>query len=72
MTEAKRAGTIRFMGFTGHKDPIVHVRMLDMAEKNNFTFDTAQMPLNVMDAHFRSFEKAVVPRLVPRKWAYWA
>ncbi len=67
MLEAKKAGKIRYMGFTGHKDPMVHLRMLDLAEKHNFSFDTAQMPLNVMDAHFRSFEKAVVPRLVAKK-----
>jgi predicted aldo/keto reductase-like oxidoreductase len=64
MLEAQKAGKIRFMGFTGHKDPMVHLRMLDLAEKHSFTFHTAQMPLNVMDAHFRSFTKAVVPRLV--------
>ena len=53
--EAKKAGKIKFVGFTGHKDPSVHLRMLEMAEKHNFTFDAVQMPLNVMDAHFRSF-----------------
>lgn len=63
MVEAKRAGKIRYMGFTGHKDPLVHLRMLEEAEKHNFHFDTAQMPINVMDAHFRSFEKDVVPVL---------
>jgi predicted aldo/keto reductase-like oxidoreductase len=63
MEEAKKAGKIRYMGFTGHKDPYVHLRMLEMAAKNNFHFDTAQMPINVMDAHFRSFEKEVVPVL---------
>jgi aryl-alcohol dehydrogenase-like predicted oxidoreductase len=62
--EAKQAGKVRFIGFTGHKDPIVHLRMLELAEKNNFHFDSAQMPLNVLDAHFRSFEKNVVPKLV--------
>jgi predicted aldo/keto reductase-like oxidoreductase len=64
VVEAKKAGKIRFTGFTGHKDPLVHLRMLDLAEKHQFTFHTVQMPLNVMDAHFRSFEKAVLPRLV--------
>lgn len=63
MEEARKAGKIRYMGFTGHKDPYVHLRMLEMAAKNNFHFDTAQMPINVMDAHFRSFEKEVVPVL---------
>jgi predicted aldo/keto reductase-like oxidoreductase len=61
---AKQAGKIRYIGFTGHKDPFVHLRMLDEAEQRNFHFDAAQMPLNVMDAHFRSFGHQVVPRLV--------
>jgi aryl-alcohol dehydrogenase-like predicted oxidoreductase len=64
LQEAKKAGKIRYIGFTGHKDPAVHVRMLDVADAHGFTFDSCQMPLNPMDAHFRSFEKAVVPRLV--------
>ncbi len=58
---AKQAGKLRYVGFTGHKDPIVHLRMFEMADKHNFHFDTVQMPLNVMDAHFRSFEKQVLP-----------
>ena len=61
---AKKAGKIRYIGFTGHKDPSVHLRMLEVAKKNNFHFDAAQMPLNVMDAHFRSFGNQVVPVLV--------
>jgi predicted aldo/keto reductase-like oxidoreductase len=61
MLEAKQKGKIRYMGFTGHKDPSVHLRMIELAEKNKFKFDTIQMPLNVMDAHFRSFGKEVVP-----------
>jgi len=63
---ARKSGKIRYIGFTGHKDPIVHLRMLELAQKNNFHFDTAQMPINVMDAHFRSFEKQVVPVLQQR------
>ncbi|MBU7585829.1 MAG: aldo/keto reductase [Nostoc sp. TH1S01] len=62
--EAQKAGKIRYVGFTGHKDPLVHLRMLDVAAQNNFRLDTVQMPLNVMDAHFRSFERQVLPRLV--------
>ncbi len=58
---AKQAGKIRYIGFTGHKDPVVHLRMFEMADKAGFHFDTVQMPLNVMDAHFRSFEQQVVP-----------
>jgi aryl-alcohol dehydrogenase-like predicted oxidoreductase len=64
LLEAKKAGKIRFIGFTGHKDPHVHLYMLDVAKENGFKFDTAQMPLNVMDAHFRSFSKLVVPELL--------
>lgn len=62
--EAKKAGKVRFIGFTGHKDPLVHLRMLDVAAEHDFHFDAVQMPLNVMDAHFRSFGNMVVPRLV--------
>jgi len=62
--EAKKAGKVRFVGFTGHKDPLVHLRMLDIAEEHAFRFDAVQMPLNVMDAHFRSFERSVLPLLV--------
>jgi len=58
---AKQAGKIRYIGFTGHKDPAIHLRMLQVAEKHNFHFDTVQMPVNVMDAHFRSFTKEVLP-----------
>ena len=58
---AREAGKIRYIGFTGHKDPAVHLRMLEMAQKHDFHFDTVQMPINVMDAHFRSFTKGVMP-----------
>lgn len=64
LLDARQAGKIRFIGFTGHKDPHVHLYMLEVARDRGFTFDAAQMPLNVMDAHFRSFEKLVVPELV--------
>lgn len=64
VVEAQKAGKIRYIGFTGHKDPLVHLRMLELATQNNFRFDTVQMPLNVMDAHFRSFEQQVLPMLV--------
>src|SRR6202049_4500267 len=62
--QAKKAGKIRFIGFTGHKDPFVHLRMLEAAARHDFHFDTCQMPLNVMDAHFRSFGHNVLPKLV--------
>jgi uncharacterized protein len=58
---AKKAGKIRYIGFTGHKDPAVHLRMLEIAKAHDFHFDTVQMPINVMDAHFRSFSKEVMP-----------
>jgi predicted oxidoreductase len=58
---ARKAGKIRHIGFTGHKDPSMHLRMLQMASDHGFHFDTVQMPLNVMDAHFRSFQHQVVP-----------
>jgi aryl-alcohol dehydrogenase-like predicted oxidoreductase len=61
---AKKAGKVRFIGFTGHKDPLVHLRMLEVARQHGFRFDAVQMPLNVMDAHFRSFEHKVLPVLV--------
>ena len=64
LLEARDAGKIRYIGFTGHKDPRIHLYMLEIAAENGFTFDTVQMPLNVMDAHYRSFEKMVLPKLV--------
>ncbi len=62
--EARKAGKIRYIGFTGHKDPHIHMYMLKVASENGFHFDTVQMPLNVMDAHFRSFGQMVLPELV--------
>ncbi|HEU4432365.1 MAG TPA: aldo/keto reductase [Pyrinomonadaceae bacterium] len=64
LLEARDAGKIRYIGFTGHKDPRIHLYMLEVARENGFTFDAVQMPLNVMDAHYRSFEKMVLPELV--------
>jgi aryl-alcohol dehydrogenase-like predicted oxidoreductase len=57
LVEAKRQGKVRFVGFTGHKDPSIHLKMLS----HNFPFDTVQMPLNCLDATFRSFETHVLP-----------
>src|SRR6478672_10165748 len=62
--EAKKQGKVRYIGFTGHKSPDIHLKMLETAFAQNFTFDAVQMPLNVMDAHFNSFEKKVLPILV--------
>ena len=64
LLEARDAGKIRYIGFTGHKDPRIHLYMLEVAAEYGFTFDAVQMPLNVMDAHYRSFEKMVLPELV--------
>jgi len=64
LEEAKKAGKIRYIGFTGHKDPAVHLRMLEVAAQHKFHFDACQMPLNLMDYHFRSFAHQVVPKLV--------
>ncbi len=58
---ARKAGKIRYIGFTGHKDPLIHLRMFEVAEQHGFHFDTVQMPVNAMDAHFRSFTKQVIP-----------
>jgi aryl-alcohol dehydrogenase-like predicted oxidoreductase len=54
---AKQQGKVRFIGFTGHKDPHIHLKMLS----HDFPFDTVQMPLNCLDATFRSFETQVLP-----------
>ena len=64
--KAKQAGKIRYIGFTGHKSPEIHRHMLEVADQHKFLFDSVQMPLNVMDAHFHSFEKMVLPILVKK------
>jgi predicted aldo/keto reductase-like oxidoreductase len=67
LEEARRAGKVRYVGFTGHKSPTHHLAMLDAAVARGFRFDTVQMPLNVLDAHFDSFEKRVLPRLIEQE-----
>lgn len=67
LVEAQQSGKLRHIGFTGHKDPHIHLHMLETARENGFRFDTVQMPLNVMDAHYRSFEKLVLPELIRNK-----
>jgi aryl-alcohol dehydrogenase-like predicted oxidoreductase len=67
LIEARQAGKLRYIGFTGHKDPHIHLYMLAVADERGFNFDTVQMPLNVMDAHYRSFEKLVLPVLTERQ-----
>jgi aryl-alcohol dehydrogenase-like predicted oxidoreductase len=64
LLEAQKAGKLRYIGFTGHKDPRIHLYMLEVARERGFAFDAVQMPLNVMDAHYRSFEGLVLPELV--------
>ena len=66
LVKAREAGKLRYIGFTGHKDPHIHLHTLDVAEEHGFTFDAVQMPLNVMDAHYRSFGQHVLPRLVAK------
>lgn len=62
LDQAKREGKVRFVGFTGHKDPAIHLKML----AHDYAFDTCQLPLNCLDASFRSFEKQVLPELNQR------
>lgn len=64
---AKQAGKVRFIGFTGHKDPHIHLYMMNVAQQHGFHYDTVQMPLNIMDAHFRSFSQLVVPQALEQK-----
>lgn len=64
LEDARAAGKLRFIGFTGHKNPQIHLHTLAVAREHGVAFDTVQMPLNVMDAHFRSFERLVLPELV--------
>lgn len=64
---ARKAGKTRYIGFTGHKDPAIHLHMLDLSAAHDFKLDAVLMPLNVMDAHYRSFEHQVLPRLISQK-----
>ncbi len=64
--EARKTGKVRYIGFTGHKDPNIHLYMLKVADQHKFQFDTVQMPVNVMDYHFRSFTNQVLPELTRR------
>jgi predicted aldo/keto reductase-like oxidoreductase len=66
LVAARDAGKVRFIGFTGHKSPRWHLEMLQVSDQHGFAFDTVQMPLNVLDAHYDSFEKNVLPRLLER------
>ena len=66
LLDAKKAGKVRYIGFTGHKDPAIHLAMLESAKKHEFHYDAVQMPVNAMDPHFKSFEKQVIPVLLER------
>ena len=66
LEKARKAGKLRYIGFTGHKDPAIHLYMLHMAQEHGARIDTVQMPLNLMDTHYRSFEQLVLPELVRR------
>lgn len=66
---ARQAGKVRFIGYTGHKDPRIHLYMLEVADRHGFHFDTVQMPINIMDAHFRSFAQLAVPQAMKRNIA---
>jgi predicted aldo/keto reductase-like oxidoreductase len=67
LLDARKAGKVRHIGFTGHKNPAIHLAMLKAADDHGFQFDTVQMPLNVLDAHYESFEKHVLPVLLEKK-----
>jgi len=67
LTEARKAGKIRFIGFTGHKSPDIHLHMLKAADEHKYRLDAVLMPVNVMDAHFESFVRKVMPVLVEKK-----
>jgi uncharacterized protein len=66
LVQAKQAGKVRYIGFTGHKSPDIHLHMLEVADRYGFVFDSIQMPLNVMDAHFNSFGQKVLPVAVKK------
>jgi predicted aldo/keto reductase-like oxidoreductase len=67
MLRARDQGKLRHIGFTGHKSPEIHKHMLGVADHHGFRFDTLQMPLNVMDAHYHSFEHMVLPIAVRKQ-----
>jgi predicted aldo/keto reductase-like oxidoreductase len=67
MLAARRAGKVRYIGFTGHKSPHIHQRMLEAATAHDFRFDAVQMPLNLLDAHHDSFERLILPTLVEQE-----
>jgi uncharacterized protein len=69
LKQARQEGKIRFIGFTGHKSPEIHLHMIETADKQGFTFDTVQMPVNALDQHFDSFQQKVIPAAQKRGMA---
>ncbi len=69
LIRAREQGKVRFIGFTGHKNPAIHLRMLELAEQHGLPFDTVQMPLNPFDASYRSFTQLVLPEVGRRGMA---
>jgi uncharacterized protein len=61
LKQARQEGKIRFIGFTGHKSPEIHLHMIETADKHGFVFDSVQMPVNALDQHFDSFQQKVIP-----------
>jgi uncharacterized protein len=64
---ARNTGKARYLGFTGHKDPAIHLHMLDLAKEHGLKLDAVLMPINVMDAHYHSFQHQVLPRLIAER-----
>ena len=62
VVEAEQKGKVRYIGFTGHKSPEIHLKMLNTAFAHKFTLNTVQMPLNLMDAHYNSFREKSAAR----------
>jgi predicted aldo/keto reductase-like oxidoreductase len=69
LQQARKQGKIRFIGFTGHKSPDIHLHMIETADKHGFTFDTVQMPVNALDEHYNSFCQKVIPQAQKRGMA---
>src|SRR6267142_2340835 len=60
LKQARQEGKIRFIGFTGHKSPEIHLHMIETADKFGFTFDSVQMPVNALDEHYDSFQQKII------------
>jgi len=69
LQQARKEGKVRFIGFTGHKSPDIHLHMIATADQHHFTFDSVQMPVNALDEHFNSFGQRVIPEARKRGMA---